>query len=168
MKTPSILIAILLFALGFLNPHPAFSAITLSAESEEASTANVEFGSLKSLNENGDLVSDSAVRTVTISLVNTSGKQYQVTQRLAREFLNEMHSQLADDALTFFTYGASTSARQLFISPQPVSPNEEVIFISDAAGTDDSFKIQYTLTNPAGSQSGRYTSDIIYRVVEIE
>jgi hypothetical protein len=167
IKNLTLLALALLLALCCQN-QGLTADISLMVQTEEGSTSNMDFGQLKSMNERGEPLSESSARTLTISVTNTTGKQYQVTQKLSRSFLNEMYTELEREALNFYTYGASTAGRLLAQSPQAISLDEQVIFISDTTGADDSFRVQYNFITPAEAKAGRYTTNIIYRVVTLE
>ena len=165
MRKVLLFIIILLAVLTYL---PAYANISLNFESSTGSTTDIDFGELRAINDRGEQVSDTNVQTVTISLANTSGKQYKVTQRLGSPIVNDNNFQASLSSFSFITFGSKTSGRLLMQSTTQVSSAEQVLFISDKVGTDDSFRIQYTFNTPAGAQAGRYRSNFIYTVSLVE
>lgn len=145
----------------------ATDGLSLSVETEEGSRNYLDFGRLETIRA-GELVSDSSVVRVKVSIINTTGHQYKVTQRLSGPLLNEKDFQLPAETLSFFCLGANVAGRLFNESPSSLSYDEEVIFISDAQGKDDTFYIQYCISPPLTTKSGRYRSNLIYRVIAIE
>ena len=165
MKKRLFHIIILFVTLAYL---PAYANISLNFESSTGSTTDIDFGELRAMNDKGDPLSNSNVQTATISVVNTSGKQYKVTQRLGSPIVNDNNFQASLSGFSFISFGNRTSGRLLMQSTTQVSSAEQVLFISDKAGTDDSFQIQYTFNTPPGAQAGRYRSNFIYTVSLVE
>jgi hypothetical protein len=156
-----------LFQAGLVYPA---GNISLSVITQEGSTNTLDFGRLKAVAEDGQPTGDSCLRTVRISVTNTSGRRYQITQRLSGAILNENGDALPAEAVTFLCFGSSTSGQLYMLSPTPLNSSgaEQLLFLSDAAGKDDSFQIQYTLQPGDKTGAGRYNANIIYNVVTIQ
>lgn len=137
--------------------------ISLKVEAEEKSIASLDFGSLRLTNSDGTPLDNSSPRFIRLSITNRTRRRYKVSQRLSGPILNERNSEIEMYNLAFLAFGAKTGIlpiQQL----TPISQEEQIIFISDKSGEDESFQIQYHLMAPANTTAGLYRSNIIYRV----
>lgn len=141
--------------------------ISLNIEIQEGNTTDLDFGSLKVMSERGEPLTNFSTRLVKISITNTTDFQYKVTQRLGGPVLNERDFELSSEIMTSFAFGAKTGTL-LIQNPTPLSFAEQVIFVSDVRGEDDSFQLQYNLAPFGKTNAGRYRSNIIYTVTTME
>ncbi len=141
--------------------------VSLKIETERKGITNLDFGSLRVASIEGDPSDNSSVQVIKLSITNKTKRRYKVTQRLSGRILNERNSEIGIQNLAFFAFGAETGILPVQQST-PINQEEQIIFISDRDGEDDSFQIQYNLTAPSGVNAGVYRGNIIYSVSVID
>ncbi len=142
----------------------AVGNISIDVVTQEGSSTLIDFGSLRVMAQDGLPSPVSSVQLVKLSIINPSGIQYKVVQRLRAPIVNEKGKELGRGVVSSFAFNKGTDGTLFIQSPTPLEQIEQVIFISNAAGEADSFQIQYILNLPGGLASGRYRTDIIYTV----
>jgi len=107
------------------------------------------------------------ISTLTVAIQSSSGKRYQVTQRLASDLTNKDGYLIPEQNFGLRTESVSTKGTLNFPQFDIVKKSDMVLFISDNLGSPDQFRIMYGLTVPEDVKAGEYTTRITYTVSEI-
>ena len=107
------------------------------------------------------------ISTVTVEVKSSSGKRYQLTERLASDLTNKQGDIIPEQHFGMRTESLSTKGTLRFPQFDIVRKGDTVLFTSDNSGSPDQFKIMYGLTVPDDVRAGEYTTRITYMLSEI-
>jgi hypothetical protein len=124
----------------------------------------IDFGDLRSLDQTGSPVSDVEISQVRLSVRNTSGQTYILTQTVNGETVNQQGATLPPDAIRFRVQIESGGGLVRTPDMAPLGGGESEIYFSDATGQDVVLLITYEIRVPGGQKAGRYRNTIHYRV----
>lgn len=101
--------------------------------------------------------------TVKIRVTSNIGESYHVTQSMSNALENGEGDKIDPENLKFKTTAAKTGGTMI-TTPTPVSKTAQTIYLSDAKGTSDTIRVEYTLTVPALQAPGDYSTLLTYTV----
>ncbi|MEW6101613.1 MAG: hypothetical protein AB1481_04905 [Candidatus Omnitrophota bacterium] len=107
------------------------------------------------------------INEVVIEIKTNMGKQYQVSQNLYSELTTAEGNSIPSRYFTLRTESVSTKGTLKFPENQEVKKGESVLFVSDANGSSDKFKVVYELVSPPDILAGDYSSRISYTITEL-
>ncbi|MFA6600735.1 MAG: hypothetical protein WC352_00305 [Candidatus Omnitrophota bacterium] len=125
---------------------------------------SLEFGNLKSLDQNGEPVSDTSVVQVRLSVNTTLGRPYILTQTLQGDTMNQSGAVLPYEAIRFRVEQEAGSGLIRVPDGTPLRPGSQEIYFSDSAGSPASILVTYEMTVPAAQRAGNYRNTVNYRV----
>lgn len=99
--------------------------------------------------------------TMRVEVQSNTGERYQVTHHLNNPLQNESGIAIPLENLSF-TSKSSHSKGTVYESPVELTPEQQTVFISDAAGMGDTVFIDYSLKVPAKQAPGNYSTTITY------
>lgn len=101
--------------------------------------------------------------TVIIHVTCNIGDSYQVTQSISNALENTEGKEIDSENLKFTSVSLKTKGT-VVSQPTPVTKSAQIIFVSDASGSSDTIKAEYTLTVPASQAPGDYSAIFTYTV----
>lgn len=106
-------------------------------------------------------------REITIEIDSNLGKPYQVSQRFSSLLTNQQGETISPEAFTLKTAalpGKTVKGTMKYPQDTPVQEGETALFISDAEGEAQTFKIIYQLNVGRHTQikSGDYSAQVVY------
>ncbi|MFH0917529.1 MAG: hypothetical protein V1830_00165 [Candidatus Omnitrophota bacterium] len=105
---------------------------------------------------------------VLIEVKSNLGRPYQVTQNVLSELASSTGDKIPSKYFSLQTLAASNTKGNLKVADKiSVEKGSLLLFISDANGSADQFKVIYELTCPADLRAGNYSSSITYTLTEI-
>jgi len=104
---------------------------------------------------------------VVLEVKSNIARRYQVVQEIQSDLVNAEGKQIPDRFFTFYTEGAASKGTVRDARPAEVKKGSTVLFISDARGSSDTFKIIYELKFPEGVSAGDYGSTVTYSLAEL-
>lgn len=107
------------------------------------------------------------INEVIVEIRNNTGKRYQVNQNVLSELVNKQGNKIASEYFTFRTESRETKGVLKAAEKQEVKKTDAVVFISDASGSSDAFKIIYELAGSWDIKAGDYATRISYTLLEI-
>ena len=122
---------------------------------------NIDFANLKP--SDGPRLNE-----VLIEIKSNLGRPYQVTQNVLSELVNSTGNKIPTENFLLQTLAVNATKGNLKIEKKiPVGKGNLLLFISDANGSADKFKVVYELTCPVDLRAGNYSSSITYSLTEI-
>jgi hypothetical protein len=121
---------------------------------------NIDFANLKA--SEGPRLNE-----VMIAVKSNTGRAYQVTQNVLSELMNATGDKIPSENFSLQTLSVNTKGNLKITSKLPVQKGNLLLFISDADGSADQFKVVYELICPPDLKSGNYSSRITYTLTEI-
>ena len=106
---------------------------------------------------------------VLIEVKSNLGRPYQVTQNVLSELVNSNGDKIPAKyfSLQALPVGNTNKGSLRVPNKVPVEKGSQLLFISDANGSADKFKVIYELICPADLRAGNYSSRITYTLTEI-
>jgi hypothetical protein len=109
---------------------------------------------------------------VDVAVRNNTGKKYMITQQILSGLVNKAGQAIPPDDFTVTTEKSgekSTETKGTLKIPvkAPVQAGDQVLFISDTAGSADQFKIIYEISTPATVKAGDYSASVVYSLSEL-
>ncbi|MFH1246004.1 MAG: hypothetical protein V1662_05910, partial [Candidatus Omnitrophota bacterium] len=106
-------------------------------------------------------------REITIEIETNLGKPYQVSQKFSGLLTNQQGETISPEAFTLKTTalpGKTVKGTMKYPQNAPVKDGEMVLFISDAQGEAQTFKVIYQLSVDKHTQikSGDYSAQVVY------
>lgn len=127
---------------------------------EQSGQSELRFGNLR---PSAVQTTEAGPVTIIINVKSNVGESYQVTQAISNELENAEGIKIGSENLKFTT--ASVKTKGTVISQtKSVSKAAQTIFVSDAAGSSDTIKAEYTLSVPASQAPGDYSALLTYTV----
>ncbi|MDD5120491.1 MAG: hypothetical protein PHR84_04200 [Candidatus Omnitrophica bacterium] len=122
---------------------------------------NIDFADLKP--SDGPRINE-----VLIEVKTNIGRAYQITQNILSELVSGDGNKIPSKYFSMQTLPVNDTKGSLKISNKiPVEKGDLLLFISDASGSSDRFKVIYELICPADLRAGNYSSRITYTLTEI-
>ncbi|MDD5347844.1 MAG: hypothetical protein PHT59_04445 [Candidatus Omnitrophica bacterium] len=116
----------------------------------------------------GPNVTSTQADTVIIEIRTNNAKPYQVSQKFSSELVSRDGSVMPQEFFTVRTEKIDTAKGTLkFPLPEPVKTSDTVLFVSDAAGSPDAFKVIYELRPSVNVPAGDYSASVMYTISEI-
>ena len=150
--------------LGMIALPSARGEVTLQVTPIEGGR-DLDFGSARSLGSHGEPEADTVIRRVRLTITPTSSGRYQIFQRVSEPWTNPAGRELPLQAVRFFISSTRTNGLVRFPSPTPLTLGEEEIFLSNESGGNEEILITYTIQVPPGQETGRYRTNLTFRVV---
>jgi len=111
---------------------------------------------------------DPAKQNEVVIQINTNiAKQYQVSQKVSSDLTNKEGNIIPSEYFNLRTEDLDTKGALKFPQKEPAHAGETVLFVSDAKGSADKFKVIYELTCPENLKAGDYSARITYSLLEI-
>jgi len=154
------------FVLGalLLLAPPQANAETLDLEAAVVTgESSIDFGNLRSLDENGDPIGDSAVRQVRLSVVSDLNRPYLITQMLQDYPTNPDGSALEQPAVRYSINVEQGRGIVRTGNLEPLRPGAQEIYISSDNEEQTVLVITYDFIVPPGQKAGRYQGIMTYR-----
>lgn len=126
--------------------------------------STIDFGELRSLDAKGNPAGDLSRKQVRLTITNSNGNPYIVTQALQADPRNERGAELDRGAMTFRIELESGGGIVRTGDGQSFESGEEEIYVSDDAGSDAVLVVTYDFKVPGAQKAGRYHSTVSYRV----
>jgi hypothetical protein len=105
---------------------------------------------------------------VLIEVKSNLGRPYQVTQNVLSELMSSTGEKIPDKNFSLQTLAVDNTKGSLKIANKTtVEKGNTLLFVSDANGTADKFKVIYELICPVDLRAGNYSSRITYTLTEI-
>ncbi|MCX5699730.1 MAG: hypothetical protein NTX01_08560 [Candidatus Omnitrophica bacterium] len=106
---------------------------------------------------------------VLIEVKSNLGRPYQVTQNVLSGLVSGEGEKIPSQyfSLQALSVNDTTKGNLKIASKIPVEKGNVLLFVSDANGSADKFKVVYELTCPADLRAGNYSSRITYTLTEI-
>ncbi|MDD5561471.1 MAG: hypothetical protein PHT50_05020 [Candidatus Omnitrophica bacterium] len=105
---------------------------------------------------------------VLIEVRSNLGRPYQVTQNVLSELVNSRGDKIPAKYFSLQTVSVNNTKGNLrVLNKASVEKGSQLLFISDAEGSADKFKVVYELICPADLSAGSYSSRITYTLTEI-
>jgi hypothetical protein len=104
---------------------------------------------------------------VMIAVKSNTGRAYQVTQNVLSELMNASGDKIPSENFSLQTLSVNTKGNLKITSKLPVQKGNLLLFVSDADGSADQFKVVYELICPPDLKAGNYSSRITYTLTEI-
>jgi len=155
-----------IWILAFLNHGGYLRAQQLEVNILEGGTDTLDFGNIRTVDQDGNPKVASVTRRVLIKVDNPTANRYQVIQRLDNPFLSPKGEALAAGALKFYVDGAQKQGIMGPTSLEPVAIGDRIIYTSDNSGSADQFFINYLLEVKDVLSKGRYQTNIAYSITE--
>ncbi len=152
--------ALVLAVPGFAQ---APGAVDLQVVFVEGGTA-IDFGDLRSLDQNGDPSNDVEISQVRLIVTSTAGQSYIVTQTVNGDTVNQSGASLPPDAIRFRVQIENGGGLVRTPDMSPLGVGAQEIYFSDSLGQDASLLITYEIRVPGGQRAGRYYNTVNYRV----
>jgi hypothetical protein len=106
---------------------------------------------------------------VMVTVTSTIAKRYQIAQTLLSPLTNSQGQSLSRENMTVYALAGSSAGGTLTVQQEiAVSQGRQIIYISNAAGTTDSFKLSYILKPPFNVPSGTYRGRISFTLEPID
>jgi len=122
---------------------------------------NIDFANLKP--SDGPRLNE-----VLIEVKSNLGQPYQVTQNVLSELVNSNGDKIPAKYFSLQTVSQNNTKGNLKIASKiPVEKGNLLLFISNADGSADQFKVIYELICPVDLKAGNYSSRITYTLTEI-
>ena len=122
---------------------------------------NIDFANLKP--SDGPRLNE-----VLVEVKSNLGRPYQVTQDILSELVNNNGDKIPAKYFSLQTLSQNNTKGNLKVASRiPVEKGNLLLFVSDANGSADKFKVIYELTCPADLKAGNYSSRITYTLTEI-
>jgi len=126
---------------------------------------DVDFGQARSLGPQGEPEGSTVVRQVRLIVTSTSGRPYQIFQRVNEPWRSVAGEALPLESIRFYAARASTGGSIQVPNPTPLAVGEQELFLSDVAGSSDELLVTYAIQVPPGQRAGDYRTTMTYRVV---
>jgi hypothetical protein len=111
---------------------------------------------------------DPAKQNEVVIQINTNiARQYQVSQKVSSNLTNKEGNIIPSEYFNLRTEDLDTKGTLKFPQDAPIQKGETVLFVSDAKGSADKFKVIYELTCPENLKAGDYSARITYSLLEI-
>ena len=105
---------------------------------------------------------------VLIEVKTNIARPYQVNQSMLSELVSNNGEKIPSKYFSLQTLSVNDTKGNLKIANKiPVEKGNVLLFVSDAKGSADKFKVIYELTCPADLRAGNYSSRITYTLTEI-
>lgn len=104
---------------------------------------------------------------IIIEIKSNVGKRYQVSQNAYSQLTDKEGHVITNKYFTLVTESLDTKGSLKALEKQEVGQADTVLFVSDAQGSSDKFKIIYELSVPLDVIAGDYSSRITYSLLEI-
>ena len=144
----------------------ARAEVTLQVTSVQGGAAlEVDFGTARSLEPEGEPVTGPLVRQTRLSVSSTSGRPYRVFQRVNGPWTGPGEIEIPLSAVRFSISETQTGGTNRFPAPASLSLGEQEIFLSDATGSAENLVITYVMQLPPGQRAGSYRTTVSYQVV---
>ncbi len=105
---------------------------------------------------------------VLIEVKSNLGRPYQVTQNVSSEMVSSKGEKIPAGNFSLQALPAGNTRGNLRVAAKtPVEKGSQILFVSDAAGSPDKFKVVYELICPADLTAGNYSSRITYTLTEV-
>ncbi len=124
----------------------------------------IDFGSLKSLEHNGEPASDSAVRQVRLRVNSGLKRPYVISQIVQDVPVNPNGTVLEPEGLRFRIVVENGHGIVRTPPLEPLRPGMQEIYLADDNEAQTVLLITYNLTPPPGQKAGRYHGTVTYRV----
>jgi hypothetical protein len=103
---------------------------------------------------------------VIVEVRSNTGKQYQVTQNILAELTDKQGNVIPSRYFKMYTQAMDTKGQVKINQGQEAKKGETILFVSDAKGSSDKFRLIYELAVPADIKGGDYSTNISYSLVE--
>ncbi len=108
------------------------------------------------------------INEVLIGVKTNVGRPYQITQNILSELVSSDGGKIPPEYFSLQTLAVNDTRGSLKARDKiPVGKGNLLLFISDANGSTDKFKVVYELICPADLKAGNYSSRITYTLTEI-
>lgn len=105
---------------------------------------------------------------VSVTVKNNTGKRFQVTQKVLSDLANKAGQSIPGENFTVMMEKSPETKGTLKIPAKTAMRiGEQVLFLSDNAGTPGTFKIIYGLSTPDSVKAGDYSASVVYSLSEI-
>lgn len=143
--------------------QPAFATIQVEVQ-PLSSSRDVDFGRLKSIQDDGSLATGTEVRQVRIIVQNTTPNQrFAVWQIVMRDFTNEKGQPLPLSSIRYSVQIENGQGLVRIPNRHTLSSGDEQIFISNPEGGNVQLLLTYEMSIQPRQKSGRYISSVEYR-----
>ena len=156
--------AVLFAAVAFLCPKanaledPVLQVMVLEGGN------SLNFGQLRSLDNEGAPLSEASSRRVRVQVVNPDRRSFVVTQIVNMEPVNQNGTSLPPEAIRFRATVENGSGTILVSQKQPLEAGLQEIYESADNEQNISLLIIYDFLVPPGQKAGQYQSSITYRL----
>ncbi len=147
------------FCLAWGKADAALDLQTMVVNGDSA----VDFGNVKSLEENGDPAHDSSVRQVRLVVTSDLGRPYTIRQNVDEEPVNEAGTQVPAEAIRFTVEVEDGQGLVRTSDHEPLTAGMQEIYVSDDNEPRTVLLITYDFLVPAGQKAGRYHGMVTYR-----
>ena len=120
---------------------------------------------LRFSNVQPSLISETQAGPMSIYVDVRANVRYQVSEDLSGPLTNSAGDEIPIDHLSFITSAAHSTGTP--VPTTAASASSQVIFTSDALGTSDTIRADYTLRVPSSQAAGDYSTRIIYTISSI-
>ena len=157
-KTVLVLAGLIFFASPLHAETLTLDAMVVTGET------SINFGSLRSLESNGEPASDSAARQVRLTVTSDLGRSFVISQMVQDSPVNTNGTALDPEHLRFRVTVENGRGIVRTSDREPLRPGMQEIYISDDNEAQTVLLITYDLTPPPVQKAGRYNGTISYRV----
>lgn len=105
--------------------------------------------------------------TVTVEIKTNIGRQYQVSQNVFSELSDKEGKVYPSKYFTMRQESISTKGKLKYLAKSEVKKGDTVLFVSDAQGSPDKFKLIYELNTSWDIKAGNYSSRVAYSLAEL-
>ncbi|OGW72149.1 MAG: hypothetical protein A2Y02_03465 [Omnitrophica bacterium GWA2_52_12] len=162
-EVASTLKAVLFMFLGLLlclnNAYAVLDLQTVVVDGD----STIDFGNMKSLEENGDPAHDSAVRQVRLVVTSDLGRAYTIRQNVDEEPVNEAGTPVSAEAIRFTVEVEDGQGLVRTSDHEPLTAGMQEIYVSDDNEQRTVLLITYDFLVPPGQKAGRYHGMVTFR-----
>jgi hypothetical protein len=102
-----------------------------------------------------------------VAIHSNTGRQYQVSQQLPAAMVNKEGKSIPPQNFTLRLLDTGSKGTVQFKEPTTVQTGEMILFLSDKAGSSDTFEIIYEFSADYSIEGGDYAGRIVYTISEL-
>jgi hypothetical protein len=108
------------------------------------------------------------INEVLVEVKTNIGRPYQITQNILSDLVSSNGEKISSKYFSLQTISVDNTKGSLKVTNKtPIEKGNLLLFVSDAKGSSDQFKIVYELVCPADLRAGNYSSRITYTLTEV-
>ncbi len=104
---------------------------------------------------------------VVIEIKSNIGKPYQVSQDISMDLTNKEGKTIPSSYFSLRTERMDSKGTPKFANKEEVKRGHTVLFVSDAKGSADKFRIIYELACPQDAPAGDYSANATFSLLEM-